>query len=64
MSFRGGEALCHYSIVPSAYPKPPLHSLVPPATPSRWVPNKPVECLKVYGTSSLEHPAVQVWTLV
>jgi sulfate adenylyltransferase len=27
---------------------------------SKWVPNKPVECLKVYGTSSLEHPAVQM----
>ena len=26
----------------------------------RWVPNKPLECLKVYGTSSLEHPAVQM----
>eukprot|EP00955_Chlamydomonas_euryale_P088326 364367-Chlamydomonas_euryale.AAC.17 len=28
---------------------------------SKWTPNKPVECVKVYGTSSLEHPAVQVW---
>lgn len=27
---------------------------------SKWVPNKPVECLKCYGTSSLEHPAVQM----
>lgn len=27
---------------------------------SKWTPNKPLECLKVYGTSSLEHPAVQV----
>ncbi|GAX75961.1 hypothetical protein CEUSTIGMA_g3404.t1 [Chlamydomonas eustigma] len=27
---------------------------------SKWVPNKPLECLKVYGTSSLEHPAVQM----
>lgn len=27
---------------------------------SKWTPNKPVECLKVYGTSSLEHPAVQM----
>jgi sulfate adenylyltransferase len=26
----------------------------------KWQPNKPVECLNVYGTSSLEHPAVQV----
>lgn len=27
---------------------------------SKWVPNKAVECLKAYGTSSLEHPAVQM----
>jgi len=27
---------------------------------SKWTPNKPVECVKVYGTSSLEHPAVQM----
>eukprot|EP00798_Chlamydomonas_sp_ICE-L_P017125 gene17125-23429_t len=27
---------------------------------SKWVPNKPLECLKVYGTSSLEHPACQM----
>ncbi|KAG2494837.1 hypothetical protein HYH03_007077 [Edaphochlamys debaryana] len=27
---------------------------------SRYTPNKPVECLKCYGTSSLEHPAVQM----
>ncbi|GFR40886.1 hypothetical protein Agub_g1538, partial [Astrephomene gubernaculifera] len=27
---------------------------------SKWVPNKPLECLKCYGTSSLEHPAVQM----
>jgi len=27
---------------------------------SKWTPNKPLECLKVYGTSSLEHPAVQM----
>jgi hypothetical protein len=26
----------------------------------KWVPNKPLECLKAYGTSSLEHPAVQM----
>lgn len=26
----------------------------------KWVPNKPLECLKCYGTSSLEHPAVQM----
>jgi len=27
---------------------------------AKWVPNKPLECLKCYGTSSLEHPAVQM----
>ncbi len=27
---------------------------------SKWVPNKPLECVKAYGTSSLEHPAVQM----
>jgi sulfate adenylyltransferase len=27
---------------------------------SKWVPNKALECLKAYGTSSLEHPAVQM----
>jgi sulfate adenylyltransferase len=27
---------------------------------SKWTPNKPLECLKCYGTSSLEHPAVQM----
>jgi sulfate adenylyltransferase len=27
---------------------------------SKWSPNKPLECLKCYGTSSLEHPAVQM----
>ncbi len=27
---------------------------------SKWMPNKPLECLKAYGTSSLEHPAVQM----
>lgn len=26
----------------------------------KWVPNKPLECLKCYGTTSLEHPAVQM----
>eukprot|EP00879_Flechtneria_rotunda_P001329 GHRR01001479.1.p1 GENE.GHRR01001479.1~~GHRR01001479.1.p1 ORF type:complete len:469 (+),score=181.84 GHRR01001479.1:189-1595(+) len=27
---------------------------------SKWMPNKALECLKCYGTSSLEHPAVQM----
>jgi sulfate adenylyltransferase len=27
---------------------------------AKWVPNKALECLKAYGTSSLEHPAVQM----
>ncbi|PNH02112.1 Sulfate adenylyltransferase [Tetrabaena socialis] len=27
---------------------------------SKYTPNKPLECLKCYGTSSLEHPAVQM----
>ena len=27
---------------------------------SKWVPNKPLEALKCYGTSSLEHPGVQM----
>ncbi|CAD7704250.1 unnamed protein product [Ostreobium quekettii] len=27
---------------------------------SKWTPNKPLECLKCYGTSQLEHPAVQM----
>ncbi|MEW5302475.1 MAG: hypothetical protein WDW36_005256 [Sanguina aurantia] len=27
---------------------------------SKWTPNKPLEALNVYGTSSLEHPAVQM----
>lgn len=27
---------------------------------SKWAPNKALECLKAYGTSSLEHPAVQM----
>eukprot|EP00210_Caulerpa_lentillifera_P004846 g4627.t1 len=27
---------------------------------SKWTPNKPLECLKCYGTSKLEHPAVQM----
>lgn len=27
---------------------------------SKWIPNKPLECLKCYGTSKLEHPAVQM----
>eukprot|EP00775_Hariotina_reticulata_P001918 gene1918-2250_t len=27
---------------------------------SKWTPNKALECLKCYGTSSLEHPAVQM----
>ncbi|PNW85824.1 hypothetical protein CHLRE_03g203850v5 [Chlamydomonas reinhardtii] len=27
---------------------------------SKFTPNKPLECLKCYGTSSLEHPAVQM----
>ena len=27
---------------------------------SKWVPNKALEALKCYGTSSLEHPAVQM----
>ena len=26
----------------------------------RWTPNKPLECLKCYGTSKLEHPGVQM----
>ncbi len=26
----------------------------------RWAPNKPVEALHCYGTTSLEHPAVQM----
>jgi ATP sulfurylase len=26
----------------------------------KWQPNKPLEALKCYGTSSLEHPAVQM----
>ena len=27
---------------------------------SKWMPNKPVEALECYGTSSIEHPAVQM----
>lgn len=27
---------------------------------SKWAPDKPLECLKCYGTSQLEHPAVQM----
>lgn len=27
---------------------------------SKWIPDKPLECLKCYGTSKLEHPAVQM----
>lgn len=27
---------------------------------SKWTPNKPLECMKCYGTSKLEHPAVQM----
>jgi len=27
---------------------------------SKWAPDKPFECLKAYGTSKLEHPAVQM----
>lgn len=27
---------------------------------SKWLPNKPVEALKCYGTSSIEHPAVSM----
>lgn len=27
---------------------------------SKWTPDKPLECLKCYGTSQLEHPAVQM----
>ena len=30
------------------------------AVDSKWAPNKPVEALKCYGTSSIEHPAVQM----
>ena len=26
----------------------------------KWAPNKPLECLKCYGTTSIEHPAVQM----
>ena len=29
---------------------------------SKWAPNKPVEALKCYGTTSIEHPAVQMIT--
>lgn len=27
---------------------------------SKWAPNKPVEALNCYGTTSIEHPAVQM----
>ncbi len=27
---------------------------------SKWAPNKPIEALKCYGTTSIEHPAVQM----
>lgn len=30
---------------------------------SKWTPNKPVEALKCYGTTSIEHPAVQMITM-
>lgn len=30
---------------------------------SKWQPNKPVEALKCYGTTSIEHPAVQMITM-
>lgn len=30
---------------------------------SKWAPNKPVEALKCYGTTSIEHPAVQMITM-
>eukprot|EP00884_Botryococcus_braunii_P002951 jgi/Botrbrau1/12657/Bobra.67_1s0022.1 len=30
---------------------------------SKWQPNKPVEAVKCYGTSSIEHPAVQMITM-
>ncbi len=30
---------------------------------SKWVPNKPIEALKCYGTTSIEHPAVQMITM-
>lgn len=29
---------------------------------SKWVPNKVVEALKCYGTTSIEHPAVHMIT--
>ena len=38
----------------------PVPSIKNCAMPGRWVPNKPVEALHCYGTTSLEHPAVQM----
>ena len=29
---------------------------------SKWAPNKPLEALKCYGTTSIEHPAVSMIT--
>ncbi len=30
---------------------------------SKWAPNKPLEAQKCYGTTSIEHPAVQMITM-
>ena len=30
---------------------------------SKWAPNKPLEAKNCYGTSSIEHPAVQMITM-
>ena len=30
---------------------------------SKWTPNKPLEAQKCYGTTSIEHPAVQMITM-
>lgn len=57
-------------------PRPPTTAPPTPARPppcpqniavftveSKWAPNKPLEASKCYGTTSIEHPAVQMITM-
>ncbi len=50
---------------PTCQPSHPLHAqnLAVFTVESKWKPNKPLEAKNCYGTTSIEHPAVQVGPL-
>ena len=48
---------------PTSTPKPPPQDLAVFTVGSKWAPNKPLEAQKCYGTTSIEHPAVQMITM-